>query len=169
MMLVTLRTFVETDLGDAPLQAILDAADEDLTAAVGPDLADVEKQDMDGQGFLFLTRPAAAITSITEYSGGVTTTLVAGDYELQPNKKDIRRLSTGTNPAYGWNGTVTVSYTPDDLKKRDRCIVQLVELDLAFRPGAKSENVGDDHSRTMEDYDKARVKIISQARSRAFA
>jgi hypothetical protein len=169
MTLVTLRTFVETDLGDAPLQALLDAADEDLTAAVGPDLADVEKQDMDGQGFLFLTRPAAVITSITEYSGGVTITLVASDYELQPNKKDIRRLSTGTNAAYGWNGTVTVSYTPDDLKKRDRTIVQLVELDLAFRPGAKSENVGDDHSRTMEDYDKARAKIISQARSRAFA
>jgi hypothetical protein len=169
MTLVELRTFIETDLADAPLQAILDAADEDLTAAVGPDLADIEKQDMEGQEFLFLTRPATAITSITEYSEGVTTTLVASDYELQPNKKDIRRLSTGTNSASGWNGTVTVSYTPGDLKRRDRAIVQLVELDLAFRPGAKSENIGDDHSRTMEDYDKARAKIISQAQSRAFA
>jgi hypothetical protein len=169
MTLMVLRTFVETDLADAPLQVILDAADEDLTAAVGPDLAEIEKQDMEGQEFLFLTRPVASITSITEYSGGVTTPLVASDYELQPNKKDIRRLSTGTNPAYGWNGTVTVSYTPGDLNRRNRAIVQLVELDLAFRPGAKSENVGDDHSRTMEDYNREREKIISQAQSRMFA
>lgn len=77
MDLTTLRTFVETDLADGPLTVILTAADEDLTLAVGPDIADVSKQDMEGQEFLFLGRLAATITSITEYSGGVTTTLVS--------------------------------------------------------------------------------------------
>lgn len=168
MDLTTLRTFVETDLADGPLTVILTAADEDLTLAVGPDIADVSKQDMEGQEFLFLGRLAATITSITEYSGGVTTTLVVSDYELQPNKTDIRRLSTGTNPADGWCGTVTVTYAPGDLNRRNRALTQLVQLDLDYRFGATDESIGD-HRRSQRAYDAERAKIIAGARTRSFA
>jgi len=168
MTLTTLRTSVETDLADAPLQVMLDAADEDLTLHVGPDIADIGKQDMEGQEFLFLGRPAATITSITEYSGGVTTPLVASDYELQPNKTDIRRLSTGTNPASGWYGTITVSFAPADLNRRNRAIVALVQLDLDHRHGVTDESIGD-HRRSQQDYDVARAKIIAGALTRYFA
>jgi hypothetical protein len=168
MILTTLRTFVETDLADGPLQVMLDAADEDLTLYVGPDTADIDKQDMEGQEFLFLGRPVTTITSITEYSGGVTTTLAASDYELQPNKMDIRRLSTGTNPASGWYGTVTVSFAPADLNRRNRAIMALVQLDLDHRHGVTDESIGD-HRRSQQDYDAARAKIISGARTRSFA
>lgn len=168
MTLTVLRTLVETDLADAPLQILLDAADEDLTRAVGPDTADICKRDMEGQEFLFLSRPAASITSITEYSGGATTTLAASDYELQPNGKAIRRLSTGTNPASGWCGTITVSYAPADLNRRNRALTQLVQLDLDYRFGATDESIGD-HRRSQQDYDKERERIIAGARSQGFA
>jgi len=168
MDLTTLRTFVETDLADGPLQVMLTAADEDLTLAVGPDTADISKQDMEGQEYIFLGRPAASITSITVYSGGVTTSLAISDYELQPNKTDIRRLSTGTNPADSWCGTVTVSYAPGDLNRRNRALTQLVQLDLDYRFGVTDESIGD-HRRSQQNYDEARAKIIAGVRMRAFA
>jgi hypothetical protein len=168
MTLVTLRTFIETDLANAPLQVIMDAADEDLTLAVGPDATDVQKDDMVGEEFLYLTRRAATISAITEFSGGVLTTLVANDYELQPSGTSLRRLSTVTHPATGWEGTVTITYVPGDLNRRDRALVQLVQLDLDYRHGAKSESIGD-YSRSQEDYNTARAKIIAGARTAAFA
>jgi len=167
--LTTLRTFVETDLGDAALQVILDAAEEDLTKAVGPEGGMIEERDMDGQPNLWLDRPAESITSVTETdSAGTVTTLVAADYHLHPGHGRLQRLATGTNPASGWTGRVTVSYVPDDLNRRNRAIAQLVEMDLAFRPGAASEGVGD-FSRTHQDYDRERARIISQAMSRVLA
>ena len=112
---------------------------------------------------------AASITSITETAtDGTVTTLNALDYHLSADGTYITRLalSTSVNPKSGWTGLITITYVPSDLNKRNRAIAQLVELDLAFRPGAKSENVGSDQSRTMEDYDKARAKIVSQVQSR---
>lgn len=169
MDLTTLKTFVETDLEDAALQVVLDAAEEDMTRAVGPEGGMIEEREMDGQADLWLERPAESITSVTETDdAGTVTTLVAADYRLHPNRMRIRRLATGTNQSTGWTGTVTVSYVPDDLAARNRALVGLVELTLAFRPGAASESVGD-FSRTHQDYDRERARIISQAQSRAVA
>jgi len=167
MDLTTLRTFVETDLADAPLQVILTAADEDLTLAVGPDTADVQTVDMEGERFLFLPRPVSAIASIKETVGTTTTTLATNDWKLWGDKQ-IERLSTGTNPADGWCGRVEVSYTPADLNRRNRALVQLVQLALDYRPGGKSESIGD-HSRTQADVDSERARIINGVRSRSFA
>jgi hypothetical protein len=164
----TLRTFVETDLLDAALQVILDAADEDLTAAVGPDAADVCTVDAEGERFLFLSRPAASITSITETVGTAVTTLAASDYKLWPSKLQLERLVTGTNPADGWCGRVDVSFAPADLNRRNRSLVQLVELELNYRAGAQSETIGD-HSLTQQQHDVERARIVAGARTRGFA
>ena len=168
MTLTTLRTFIETDLADAALQVILGAADEDLTLAVGPDAADVQTEDMEGERFLFLDRPASVISGITETIGTTVTTLVASDWKLWPNMTQIERLATGTNPSDRWWGRVEVSYTPADLNRRNRALVQLVQLDLDYRFGATSEAIGD-HNRSQRAYDEERVKIISGARTRSFA
>jgi hypothetical protein len=168
MTLTTLRTFIETALTDAAPPVRRGAADEDLTLAVGPDAAEVELADAWGERFLFLGRPAASITGITETIGTTVTTLAASDYKLWPDKTQIERLSTGTNPAAGWHGKVEVSYTPADLNRRDRALTQLVQLDLDYRFGATSEAIGD-HNRSQRAYDEERVKIISGARTRSFA
>ena len=171
MTLLSLRTFVETDLADTPLQAILSAAEEDLGLYVGTDTSQVETFEGEGDEFYWLTRPAnSTFASITETdTGGTVVTLVTDDYSLDGNALRLKRLNTGTNPKSGWTGTVAVTYTPLDLNKRNRAIVQLVELDLAFRPGAKSESVGSDHSRTMEDYRVSKAQIIQSAQSRWMA
>lgn len=169
MTLIELRTFVETDLADAALQLILDAAEEDLTKAVGPEGGMIELRAMEGQADFWTERPIDKVTSATETDdAGTVVTLVAADYRLHPSKTRLTRLATGTNPASGWTGLVTLSYVPADLAARNRAIAQLVELDLAFRPGARSENLGD-FSRTHQDYDAERARIISAAQSRSMA
>ena len=168
MTLAVLRTFVETDLLDAGLQVILDAADEDLTLAVGPETAAVQTYDAEGDRFLFLGRPASVVASITETVGATVTTLATNDWKLWSNATQLERLSTGTHPAGGWCGQVDVTYTPDDLNRRNRALTQLVQLAVDFRPGGKSESIGD-HNRTQDDYDVARNRILMGARSRTFA
>lgn len=168
MTLTVLRTFVETDLADAALQGIMDAADEDLTLAVGPDTADMQTEDMEGERFLFLRRPAAAIASITQTMGSTVTTLATDDWKKWPNNKQLERLSTGTNPSDGWYGRIEVSYTPADLNRRNRALQALVQFELDYRHGKKSESIGD-HAMTQEEYDAARGRIISAVRSWSFA
>jgi len=170
MTLAVLRTFVETDISDAALQVILSAAEEDITSAVGADTTMVELRDAHGEPVLWLNRPCATMGAVTETdAAGTVVTLVAADYELDTaNNLRVARLATGTNPKSGWSGRVSLTYAPGDLNRRNRAIAQLVELDLAFRPGAKSENLGD-HSRSMQDYDAERARIIAQAQSRRMA
>jgi len=170
MTLVTLRTFVETDLADAPLQVLLDAANEDISSAVGTDTSQVETVEGEGQATIWLNRPAnSTFASITETdTGGTVVTLATNDYSLDGNAMALTRLNSGTNPKSGWTGTVTITYTPLDLNRRNRAIVQLVELDLAFRPGARQESVGD-FSRGMQDYNVERARIITAAQSRVMA
>jgi hypothetical protein len=177
--LIILRQFVETDLSDSSLQVILDAANEDVTLAIGSDTSQIETFKGDGRVVYWIQRPVASFTSIiTTDSGGTATTLVkplglytadpTDDYLMDGNAQAITRLSTGTNGKGGWTDTTVFTYVPADLNKRNRSIVQLVELDLAFRPGARSENVGE-MSRSMQDYDAERARIINAARARAFA
>ncbi len=169
MDLVTLHTFIKTDLADVPLQIILTAADEDLTLAVGPDTTMIEERMGQGQPNLWLQRPAASITSITLTDPeGTVTTLDTTDWHLDPAGKILTRLRTGTNPDSGWNNRVTVTYVPADLNKRQRALVALVQLELDYRHGKKSENIGD-HTMTQADYNIARAQIISQAMTRTFA
>ncbi len=171
MTLAVLKTFIETDLVDSALQVIFDSADEDITTVVGPDTTMVEEREMDGQRILWLERPLDTLVggSITETdSSGNMTTLATDDYHVHPNQMRIMRLNTGTNPKGGWTGLVTLTYTPGDLNQRNRAIQALVQLELDFRHGKKSESIGD-HSMTQQDYNTARARIISQAQSRSMA
>ena len=169
MTLLTLRTFVETDLADAPLQVILDAANEDMEASVGTDTSQIETLYGEGEAVYWISRPVSSFTTIIETdSGGTAVTLAVNDYRLDGNKREITRLATGTNPKSGWTDTIVFTYVPADLNRRNRAIVQLVELDLAFRPGARQESIGD-LSRGMQNYDEERARIISQAVSKVMA
>ncbi len=100
---------------------------------------------------------------------GTVVTLDATDYALAGNGMRLQRLPSGTHPASGWYGTVEITYTPLDLNRRNRALVQLVELDLAFRPGASTEQIGGDYSRSQRNYDEERARIIASARSRDIA
>ncbi len=169
MTIAVLRTFIETDLSDTALTVVLAAADEELTLAVGPDTEMVEERDMHGEVNLWLERPTSDVSEITlTADDGTITTLDDDDYEIHVSGMRIKRLATGPNPETGWTSKVRVTYTPSDLNRRNSALAQLVELELAFRPGAKSEGIGD-HSRTMQDYNAEKARIINSAQSRSFA
>ena len=169
MTLLVLRTFIETDLADGPLTVILAAADEDITTAVGADTSFIEERKGNGEVNLYLERPCGTMTSITETAtDGTVTTLVASDYHLSSNALYVTRLNTGTNPASGWSQLTTFTYTPGDLNGRNRALVSLVQLELDYRYGKRTESIGD-HSMTQQDYMEARSQIINTAMARWIA
>lgn len=125
MALLTLsemRTHLETDLTDAALQRLLDAAERQILDVVGPSAAVTETFDSYSQGIgnpsvLYLSRGVAASTNISsiverEYPGGTGTTLAANDWALR-GIRELVRLSDGTNGRTSWAPVVEVAHTPD--------------------------------------------------------
>lgn len=138
-----LREHITTSLGDTALGLLGTAAWEAVTQAGGPDGVVTEIHDGGGT-YLFLARPAASITSITETVGSTITTLAAGDYRLGLDGLTIRRLATGTNPQTYWQGDVAITYTPVAADaSRQVAQIALVRLYLSHHPGVSEEQIGD--------------------------
>lgn len=145
-----LRGFIETSLDDTSLGLLLDAAYEAIDRALGPlgyddtPAAVTEILTVGPGDLLMLSRPATAITAVTEWE----TDLSADDYELLGDQM-VYRLSTGTHQRGTWDRRVRITYTPTaDVNERDRAAVALVRLDLDYQPGVQSERLGD-HSITF--------------------
>lgn len=135
-----LRAYVTTQLSDAALQPLLDAALADIDRVTGP-VARRERLRARGDMILLSDR-AASITSIVEDARGAAVTLAADDYEVSDSGRLLYRLR-GTNPSDCWRGLVDVRYQrPDDTAARIRVAVALVELDLSHEPGLVSEKIG---------------------------
>lgn len=138
------REHVETSLGDAAVQRLLDGAEALIVARAGAAGAATEL--VDGRGrFVTISRPASAVTSVVERYGADDdpVTLAADDYILYPGGTVFERITGGTNSSSNFRGRVFVTYTPasdDDL----RAIVQLglVKLDIAYDPALKRTVIG---------------------------
>ncbi|HEX5013008.1 MAG TPA: hypothetical protein VFV72_02530 [Candidatus Limnocylindrales bacterium] len=145
-----LRGFIETSLGDDVLGVWLDAAYEAIDAYAGPagdssgDTGATTEVITPGPGdLLMLTRPASAITAVTETCYGFDTDLALDDVALIGTQM-VRRLRTGTNPSSRWRGRVAITYERlPDANERDRVAVGLVRLDVNHNPGITSEQLGD--------------------------
>lgn len=139
------REFEDTDLGDTPLQVLLDAAEIEIVRFAG-DPASAVEWIRGGQSFIFLKRPASTITSVVEWndSDGSSVTLDADDYLAYPDGLRFRRLSTGPNPRSRWRERSVWTYTPRvDTALREAVQVDLVKLMLNYAPGLTSETIGD--------------------------
>jgi hypothetical protein len=139
-----LRGFLETDLADARLQDLMDAAEARINGAVGAVGAQTLVYDALGRNDvphgreLWLPRNADTITSVSEQSSyeGDVTELVEADYTLHEGRRLIRLTTC-------WAPLVTVVYEPDvDLTMRKGVQLELVKIALKFT-GAKSEKYGD--------------------------
>ena len=154
-----LREYVTTTLSDAVLQTYLDAAfaDIDDVAPSGP----VNELIRQGRGdLLMLAQPAEEILSIVERD----VTLAADDYEVRSSGQTLRRLRTGTNPAWGWQGRIDVSYIPDvDAASRIRVAIELVKLDLVSQSGLTSQTIGtwSETYNTAKPYAQSRAEILA--------
>jgi hypothetical protein len=148
------REHIETDLSDAALQRLIDAAEDDL----GSDTAVVETFIGLGRRTIFLRRPASLISSVVEHASDGDVTLTASDHRLFEGRM-LERLETGTNPATYWEEKTTVTYVPNDLRRRTAAALDLVRLE-AERRGVSSEGTGD-YRMTALDNENERRKILA--------
>lgn len=170
-----LREHVRTDLTDAALQRLADAAERIISDRAGPLASQTEHFDAadlyDHGDTIFLSRTPGSITSVSERDGldDDVENLSADDYEIRGKRRLIRR-GDGTNPRARWADHVTVVYVPvDDTDLRSEVQIELVRL-MAENRGLSSETVGD-WSGGYGDYQQQRERILSalSVRQRLFA
>jgi len=146
-----LETHLETDLPDAALQRVLDAAERKIIDVAGANPGTSITEQFTFPGFpsgqtrtLYPARKFASITSIDEreYFDETATTLSANDYETVGGRR-IVRLHEGDNSRLLWAPIVDVTYTPiDDSALRRAVQVDLCKIALNFS-GYSNERIGD--------------------------
>lgn len=167
-----LRALVETDVTDAALQMVLDAADADIVNAHGAHAGEVSERFAPGVGDarLWASRPidtAEDVTVVETHAGpgGMTTvTLDADDYEVW-EPRELVRIATGPNSGTTWAARVDVTYTPESTvstARRRMVTVDLVRMALTWE-GVGASSVGD-ASRTHVDYQRERRRILGRLR-----
>lgn len=147
-----------SDLSDSELQAMIDAITEELAARFGPDGAititrgDLSDPDSRFNRSLRVHRPidTGETITITETDPGnsgdasADTVLSADDYAVVHGGRTLLRLPTGTNGRTYWAPLVTIAYTPiGETAAREEATINLMQLDLSYRGGLKSERAGD--------------------------
>jgi hypothetical protein len=144
-MLLTLdeaQGLADSSLGDESLQLLLDAAEVEITRAVGP-VGNRTEIVQCGSRLLALRGQAASIVSITERLYTTDTVLATDDYVLWPEGTVIERLLGGTNSRGHFRGRVEVEYVPvDDIDLRKVVQADLIKLMVQYAPGVTAETVG---------------------------
>lgn len=167
-----------SDLSDTELAAMIAsiAAEMDLRfGPVGPVetvLGDPTDPDSRQRRTLRLTRPIDSGEDITivevdpANSGAAASEieLATGDYAILHGGRTLQRLTGGPNGRGYWAPLVRVSYTPvgalAEQAARDEAAIKLIQLDLSWRGGLKSERAGD-YQITLSDNQAAeREKIF---------
>jgi len=164
-----------TDLSDIELQAMIDAITLDIEARFGPvgpitvELGDFEDPQSRSLRTLRLARPMDETKPVTvvEIDPGNTgaaadeLTLGSGDYRVTHGGRTLQRLTGGPNGRSYWAPLVRVIYTPaGDQAARDEATIKLMQLDLSYRGGLKSERAGDYQFTLAGDVSVEREKIL---------
>lgn len=149
---------VGTDVSDTELQAMIDAIATELDARLGPagqitvELGDLDDPCNRTMRTLRLPRPIDPAQAVTVYedepadSGAALarTTLSATDYRVMHGGRTLQRLTGGPNGRSFWAPLVTVVFTPvGETAAREEATIKLIQLDLSYRGGLKSERAGD--------------------------
>lgn len=137
-----LREHVPTTLVDDAVQRLLDATEAEIVRVAGEPGSTTELLTGGGR-YIALSRPASAITSITETRYADVTVLAADDYLMHPGGYLFERQTGGTNSRHTWFGQVAVVYTPvDDADIRIGVQIDLFKLTENYTAGLVSETVG---------------------------
>jgi hypothetical protein len=169
------RRHVETEIGDAALQTVIDRLDAELAQRAGPHSGPIVETLAGGWPSVFLRRPIETVTRVREgarIEPGTAALRADEDYRVWPAQGRIERLSPGAvlgAPPPGGDGPrfaplVEVSYEPvDDREQRRRVLLELVRLDLA-QSGRASESAGEDYRYASLDYASHREALLAEAR-----
>lgn len=145
-----LRRVVSSDLSDSDLFDLITLEELELVRRFGAhgDGAATVTEIRSGQGQeLYLARPIASVTSITERRALnlADVPVTTAEYILWPAQGRITR----TNAA--WGPRVTVVYAPqDDRARRKQVIANLLRIGLA-QSAYKSESIGGEYSYTAPE------------------
>lgn len=159
-----LRERLESDMEDAVLQRILDAAVEDIAEHAGSATSVTEVHSALGAPTIALGRPASSITSIKERLSLTSdeVTLASDDYR-QDGPYKLARIPGGTNSSTYWGKRVEVIYAPDaDADLRDRVTLDLAVMDAEFQ--AADTSAEGDHSESQDDFHRRREGLLRQIR-----
>jgi len=147
-----------SDLPDSELQDMIDGILSDMDARFGPagpitvELGDPVDPCSRSLRTLRLARPldpaeAVTVVEIDPGNSGLPeteVTLAAGDYAVLHGGRTLQRRTGGPNGRSFWAPLVMVTYTPiGEQAARDEAVIKLMQLDLSYRGGLKSERAGD--------------------------
>jgi len=147
-----------SDLSDGELQAMIDGIAAELDARFGVageievTLGDPADPDSRFRRTHRMMRPInsgepVAIVEIDPGNSGDASaeiTLAAGDYAILHGGRTLQRLASGPNGRSYWAPMVRVTYTPiGEAAAREEATIKLIQLDLTYRGGLKSEKAGD--------------------------
>lgn len=172
-----IREHLETDLGDAALSRLIEDAEAEINERYGP-IGLRTLMVRGGNRLIFLPGPAEETDIvITETLDGEDTVLTPiadptpedGDFRFWYGGRMIERLDTGAHPGAYWGERVLIDYMPrDDSMRRQRVVVDLVKLALAFS-GRQQETIGDLSMMSLTDYTKQRERLIASLDSNRMA
>lgn len=151
------RQRVQTSLTDVAVQDIIANEESELIrryGAHGDGSITVTESCEPTSCNVFLRRPIAALTSITEYQSvsGSGSVLTSTQYRLWGDQGRIERLPRGT----GWGELVEVVYSPvDDRDRRRRVIIELARLAIE-QVAMQAESVAGEYSYTAGDFEAKR-------------
>lgn len=179
-LLDRVRERTGSDLSDAELQAMIDAIAAELDARLGPvgqivvELGDLSDPDSRFRRTLRLARPIDTAEPVTiveidpgnKGDGSAETGLEAADYAVRHGGRTLQRLTGGPNGRDYWAPLVRVTYTPiGEQAARDEAAIKLIQLDLSYRGGLKSERAGDYQFTLSGDFETDRERIIAGLRA----
>jgi hypothetical protein len=149
------HALVATSKTDTQIQAVIDREEADVIRLYGAHYiaATSVSETKSGGGFnLFLRRPVASVTTVTED----TALLASTSYRLWGSQGRLERLPVGS----WWGEVVVVSYVPtDDNNTRRSVIIELVRLALEHS-AMKSESVAGEYSYTAPDWLVERSNLL---------
>lgn len=165
LTLAQMREHVETDLVDAAMQRLIDGADAEIVSRFGEHVT--QDDTLDGEvEFIYPTRAVTGTPTITEiddndiFNGDpVETLLVAADFKIRQNGRQIERLNSGPNPRQVWTSRVNITYVPKaDTEKRILATINLVRHEVVYNVQI-SEGIGDQKT-TQREYNKEKQAIL---------
>lgn len=164
-----------TDLPDEELQAMIDGIIAELDMRFGPagpitvELGDLDDPCSRSRRTLRLARPldiGEDVTIVERDPGNsglveAEVTLATGDFAVLHGGRTLQRLTGGPNGRSYWAPLVTVIYTPiGEQAARDEAVIKVMQLDLSYRGGLKSERAGDYQFTLAGDVSAEREKIF---------
>ena len=161
------REHVVTRLPDTAVQRLLDANSLAIDERNGP-IGSLERVvTRSNQRYIWLDRPAATITSITEFYNdpvGISGVILdSTDWRLLVSGTQLERWGYGTHPGDWWSDRVDLIYMPvDDTAERIRVLLKLCQLDINRNPGSSETRIGSYiEQQRGEPYDDEREAILA--------